>query len=108
VNIESTAAIGTNVENLRKPELITAIHPQVACHEDEYTSWKGSCLNVRVKIRKLYGLEAKGFYFFSDAFECNIGGAGVGHGAGLAIEADDVGSICLHGRVVLFQEDGSN
>lgn len=108
MNIESPITIGTNVENLRKPELITSVHPQVAGNEDEYTSWKGPCLNIRVKVRKLDGLEAEGLYFFLDAFESSVGGAGVSHCAGIAIEAEDIGSIGLHGGVVLFEEDGSD
>jgi len=38
VNIESSTAIGTNVEHLRKPEFIGTVHPQVTWHEDQHTA----------------------------------------------------------------------
>lgn len=108
VDVEAPDAIRNDIEHLREPELLSPIHAQVATHEHDDAARDGPLLHVWAEVGVLDGFEAKGLNLFRDAFESDIGGAGVGHLAVLLVEVDEgLAGLAgeLHDLEVLFEED---
>lgn len=107
VDVESSSAVGADIEDLGKAEFIRAIHAEVARDKDQNAAGDRTFLDVGVHVGILDAFEAEGLYFFCDAFESCEGLSGVGHVAVVLVEVDESLSLFpthLHGLEVLFQE----
>ena len=108
VDVVSSRAVGADVEDLRESELLWPIHAEIATHEDDDAAWEGAVLNIWGQVGVFYVLEAEGLDFFGDVFESDVGGASVGHLAGILVEIDEALPVLageLHDFEVLLEEE---
>jgi hypothetical protein len=104
VTIESTLAIGADVEDLRELELVVFVHNQTSWYKNQETSLNWAWLYVLVVNAVDNLLESKWFNFlwnFFDAIECLTS---IRHNAVVIVEVDKLSSVLHDGRVVLSQE----
>ena len=110
VDVVASGSVGADVEDLCESELISAVHLEVAVHEDEHAAGNGSFLHVWAHIRIGNLLEAEWLYFLADVLESAVRHASVGHVAVVVIEVDEdlsfVPALLHNGKVLLQEEVG--
>lgn len=89
MDVVPSCSVGTDVEDLRESELLWPIHAEIATHEHDDAAGEGTVLNVWGQIGVFNVLEAEGLDFFGDVFESDVGGASIGHLAGILVEIDE-------------------
>ena len=102
--IETALAVGTNIEDMWKFEVVFVVHGEAAGDEDEHASLDGALLYVLVVDSIGDGLKAEGLDFFADFLDALVVGAVVSHVAEIVVEVDQILPILHDGGVVGFQE----
>lgn len=104
VTVESSLTVGTNVEHLRKLEVLGFVHCKRSWHKDQETSLNWSRLNVLVVNVVIDLLEAERFDFLWDLLDSSKGLSTVSHDAVVIVEVNELSSVLHNSCVVLSEE----
>eukprot|EP00919_Chromeraceae_sp_WS-2016_P041476 GHVR01098878.1.p2 GENE.GHVR01098878.1~~GHVR01098878.1.p2 ORF type:complete len:120 (+),score=6.03 GHVR01098878.1:1058-1417(+) len=99
--IESSLAVGTDIEHLGEFKGVGIVHDETSGNKDEHASLDGSLLHILVIDGVDDGLEPKRFNFFTDALDTLISITAIGHDAAVVVEINQVLPI-LHDRCVIL------